>query len=323
MPAGEPNSSCSFGGTTFDVTRLAQAWLRTGRPDTKQNFGVLLRAPWGDGATFESLFSGETIGAPRLDVTYVTVPDATATAPSDQATVGTDSPSLQVSAPRSNPNLQCLFRIANGSDAESDVIVAQSGWKSCDSGASWKVPQNLSRMGKPISGIRGRVTRRTRGDGHGPVGASLQRNRRFGSGGPSPTDAAGSVTVNLATGNVVYQASSPSFPTVAGSLGVSFTYNSLRPVQHGLNVNFWNDATSSTHLTGTPVLTKTDPVVITATARSPRRRTGRSTGIFLGPVDRLSDRPGYDDLHVGGTRMTGSGSSSTRSPAEDLTTAVG
>lgn len=56
-----------------------------------------------------------------------------------------------------------------------------------------------------------------------------------------PYDKAGPVAVNLANGNLVLSTAGPSFPTVGGPLGVSFTYNSQAPVVHGLTGDYYQD----------------------------------------------------------------------------------
>lgn len=301
MPTGDPNQSCAFGAATMNVTALVQAWMRTGRPDTKANFGLQLRAPDGDPATGVLFYSGETIGAPRLDVTYLHVPDATAVAPADKTTVGVTTPSLQVSAPSSNANLVCLFRIANGNDAESGVIAGESGWQACAGGSTWTVPADTLTDGQTYSWHT--WTRDSTSPAAmvmAPWVRTFTVNRRFGTSGPSPFDAVGPVSVNLATGNVVYQTSSPSFPTVAGSLGVSYTYNSLRRPTHGLMASYFNDPSPATHLSGTPVVARTESRVSHAWGAA------APTGGALVRADQFSTRwTGYLTVPTGGAYQLG------------------
>ena len=56
-----------------------------------------------------------------------------------------------------------------------------------------------------------------------------------------PYDDLGPAAVNLKTGNLVVNAAGPSFATVGGPVGVSFSYNSQAPVVHGLSGNYYQD----------------------------------------------------------------------------------
>jgi YD repeat-containing protein len=93
-------------------------------------------------------------------------------------------------------------------------------------------------------------------------------NLRIGASGPSPTDTAGPVTVNLANGNVHLSFASPTVSTVGGPMGLSFAYNSLQaPNQfQGLTGSYYNalnpgqTSTTAFDFAGrTPVLVRTDP----------------------------------------------------------------
>jgi RHS repeat-associated protein len=95
-------------------------------------------------------------------------------------------------------------------------------------------------------------------------------NLRIGASGPSPTDTAGPVTVNLANGNVNLAFSSPTVSTVGGTMGLTFAYNSLQATTliHGLTGSYYNaldpgqTSTSTFTLTGrSPVVTRVDPNV--------------------------------------------------------------
>ncbi len=60
-----------------------------------------------------------------------------------------------------------------------------------------------------------------------PTASRLFRyERRLGLGEPSPYDQFGPVSVNLASGNLVFSWSNPSVSTLGGSAGVSLVYNS-------------------------------------------------------------------------------------------------
>ncbi len=68
---------------------------------------------------------------------------------------------------------------------------------------------------------------------------------RLGSGGPSPTQQLGPVSVNLATGNVATGVSTPQVSTLGGSMGASMSYNS-RANDIGLQGRLYNDSNGNT-----------------------------------------------------------------------------
>jgi hypothetical protein len=84
-----------------------------------------------------------------------------------------------------------------------------------------------------------------------------------------PLDDLGPVTVNLASGNVVAHASSPSLPTVGGPVGLSYTYNSAAPsTTAGLTGSYYAKPTATddpaTHeivATDVPAMVRPDPMV--------------------------------------------------------------
>ncbi|MET4158532.1 PA14 domain-containing protein [Agromyces sp. PvR057] len=92
-------------------------------------------------------------------------------------------------------------------------------------------------------------------------------NSRLGTTGPFPTDAAGPVAVNLASGNVSTSFSSPTVATAGGSMGVSFTYNSQLPSIKGLKGEYFdatpNPGQSQSWEFGQAkrVLVRTDPMI--------------------------------------------------------------
>ena len=70
--------------------------------------------------------------------------------------------------------------------------------------------------------------------------ATLKVDLRLG-GGPSPVDAMGPVQVNLATGNGTVTAASPTFDTVGGPIGTTFTYHTHSPGTIGLTGTYVDD----------------------------------------------------------------------------------
>ena len=91
--------------------------------------------------------------------------------------------------------------------------------------------------------------------GSGPV-------RPLGLGTPDPMQQIGPVSVNLASGNLVYTTGTPSVSTVGGSMGVAFAYNSQDYSAFGLTGSYSSDANQNGNFDGTDplVLRRNDPV---------------------------------------------------------------
>ncbi len=82
----------------------------------------------------------------------------------------------------------------------------------------------------------------------------------LGGKGAQPGDAMGPAAVNLASGNLVVQAASPSFDTVNGPVGLAYTYNSQAPSSLGLTGAYFVD--SGTHVFPSQVaMIRTDPTI--------------------------------------------------------------
>ncbi|WP_369818002.1 PA14 domain-containing protein [Cellulomonas sp. Root485] len=152
-----------------------------------------------------------------------------------------------------------MFRIASGSDATTATVVT-SGWLDTP---VWTAPTGSLRDGGVYT-----WTVLTKDDyGTSPVTwvNKLKINRRLAESGPSPVEQVGPVTVNLANGNLGMRFSSPTVATVGGSMGLTFSYNSLVAAQKGLTARYYD----ATPLAGQspvwdfagrePVLTRIDP----------------------------------------------------------------
>lgn len=76
-------------------------------------------------------------------------------------------------------------------------------------------------------------------------------------------DTAGPVSVNLANGNVSTQQASPTFTTVAGTAGVTFTYNSQQTENKGLKASYFADLSHNGLISDAqqPTLVRTEPQV--------------------------------------------------------------
>jgi RHS repeat-associated protein len=158
------------------------------------------------------------------------------------------------------------FRVTTSGDAEGGQVV-NSGWISSP---SFTVPPGSLQDG--VSYYWKVFTWDGLGDS-APNNSSwppnkLRVNLRLGSQAVSPYDSVGPVSVNLANGNLTYQTSSPSFATVGGAVGLTYTYNSASPSPFGLRGEYWNHcgAPSPLHVPphsdprlGMPALVRTDP----------------------------------------------------------------
>jgi RHS repeat-associated protein len=176
--------------------------------------------------------------------------------PANGTTLLTSTTPTLTATPHTDPDGDTVvywFRIGTDSDAENHV--ANSGWRTTP---SWQVPQGLLQDGvtyywKVFVGDQWDWLPRF---SSWPPN-TMKVNLRLGASGPSPFDTAGPVTVNLATGNAVVSAGTPSFPTAGGSVGLTFTYNSLAPpASYGLTGSYYIDSFENN-----PFMVRKDPQV--------------------------------------------------------------
>lgn len=149
------------------------------------------------------------------------------------------------------------FRVATNPDAENGQIV-NSGWQN---GTTWQVPAGSLRDGVTYYWHVWST------DGKSWIQPtwkwSFKVDLRLGNGSVAPTDSAGRITTNLATGNVTTQISTPLMPTVGGGMNVSLTYNSQLPSDRGLTGTYWNDVNYNRRFDddGSPALVRQDAQV--------------------------------------------------------------
>lgn len=161
---------------------------------------------------------------------------ANTASPVDRGVVVTTRPALQV-APAVNPEnrpLKYWFRLATGPDSRMGGVV-NSGWLDQP---MWVPPADVLQDGTTYSWTV--LTKDQHGTSETPWVSRFTVNSRLGSGGPSPSDAAGPVSVNLASGNASMSFSSPTVSTVGGPMGVAFTYNSQHPSNKGLKGEYFD-----------------------------------------------------------------------------------
>jgi len=153
------------------------------------------------------------------------------------------------------------FRIATGLDGTSGAVIS-SDWST---NTTWTVPDGVLQDGASYTWMVRTDDGVDQWDGEWVNRLTI--NQRIGTSGPSPTDSAGPVTVNLANGNANVSFSSPTINTVGGSMGMGFTYNSLQPTQSGLLGRYYDaipvggGAPTLTFTDKTPILTRVDPAI--------------------------------------------------------------
>lgn len=159
--------------------------------------------------------------------------------------------------------VQYQFRIATGSDGKTGALIS-SGWLD---NPSWQVPAGTLQDGGSYSWVI--LTTDGVNDLESTWVNHFKVNLRIGDAGPSPTDSAGPVSVNLANGNMHLSFASPTVDTVGGPMGLAFSYNSLRAPDEfrGLTGQYFaTELTPSSTVpfdfSGlTPVAVRTDPAI--------------------------------------------------------------
>jgi RHS repeat-associated protein len=174
--------------------------------------------------------SADTVGG-----TYIDVPPPTPTlvSPAGSATLTTATPVLSATASASGP-IYYEFQVAT--DAGFTNVVADSDWLASTS--TWTVPPGLLANGSSY------YWRARAADDYGGVsgwsgGNSFSvRLPELGARDYWPMWSHGPLAVNEANGNLVVSAPGPSYPTAAGSMGASLTYNSQSTTNNGLGAGW-------------------------------------------------------------------------------------
>ncbi len=243
----------------------------------------------------------------NLIVDYGTAPPATSiAAPSDGSVLSNLTPTLQatpVTNPSGDGTLYC-FKVATGSDGLTGIVV-DSG---CLTSPTWTVPAGVLQDGtsytwRVLTALQGGVTTTTPSwVGHFKI------DQRIGEAGPAPVDTVGGVTVNLANGNTHVEDAGPTFTTVGGTAGVTFSYNSQQTDPYGLRASYFNDPTHSGTPDANPVLVRNEPQVnndwgsasVFAPALAQDWFVGRWEGYFQAPATGTYDFAG---VHAGGAKI--------------------
>ena len=187
------------------------------------------------------------------------------------------TPQLQVGAVTDTDTfndgpMRYRFKIATGSDGRSGAVVTSSWLQAeADGKVRWTVPSGTLQDGGVYSWVvetwDGRDENR-----FNTWKKNLKVDLRLGASGPSPFDAAGPVTVNLANGNANLSFASPTVQTLGGAMGMSFTYNSqeVKGANRGLIGEYFDARVNGTPPSSpsgftfdgkTPLFVRTDPAV--------------------------------------------------------------
>jgi RHS repeat-associated protein len=233
-------------------------------------------------------------------------PLRTTAEPADGSIITNTTPTLK-SGTSTDPNgdpVKYQFRIATGSDGSTGAVIS-SGWLTSP---TWTVPAGSLQDGGAYSWVV------LTDDGFDKLEASwvnkLRVNQRIGDAGPAPIDDSGPVTVNLANGNASLQFDSPVVSSVGGPMGLSFSYNSLKPRSAGLNGRYY-DATPPAgeqpnwSFDGrSPSLTRVDPSISFDWGQA-APGPGLSTETFMARWDGFITVPNAGDYVFGFERDNG------------------
>ena len=184
--------------------------------------------------------------------------------PLDGSIQTTLTPTLSATPnPDAQPGSTIRYLITTGSDGVSGLLVQSDDLPATTT--SWTVPAGVLQDGGSYTWRISSYDGVSRWDSAWKE--SFKVNLRLGTGGPSPYDSAGPVSVNLANGNVSMSFSSPTVNTVGGAIGESFSYNSQGTSASGLLARYFDatpvgGASPVWDFTGrTPVLTRIDPAI--------------------------------------------------------------
>ncbi|WP_248153014.1 PA14 domain-containing protein, partial [Microbacterium aoyamense] len=200
------------------------------KPNTTYIWRAYVRGAW-DGHLGQSTL--RSTGPRTFTTKAVAMPDVASGEPGNPVTelpptVTTLTPKMKVDQVpgTAGVGLKYEFRVTSGADGKTGAVVT-SGWESpaADGSVTWDVPPGSLQDGGLYTWT---VNTKDAANEKNLFGWTkrFKVDLRLGEGGPSPTDDAGPVTVNLASGNATLSFASPTVATVGGPMGMSFTYNS-------------------------------------------------------------------------------------------------
>jgi hypothetical protein len=229
------SSSCPAGWISFDVTSPVSAWVA----GTSTNYGLEVRAASEtDTYGWKKFDSREASHPPYLAITYNHPPAV----PTLESPVGSNpTPTVRTVVPVLKANstdadgdpLDYQFQVATDSGFTS--VAATSPWLPTTN--TWTVPPGKLKDGQTYYWrARARDDWYTTGWSTGqPV---YVRVLKLGSSPSWPMWSHGPLQVNRANGNLVLSVPGPSYPTAAGSMGASATFNSLDGGNRGLGTGW-------------------------------------------------------------------------------------
>ena len=165
--------------------------------------------------------------------------------PSDNSVIVTPTPTLTIPVQATDDTvaqsaLVYQFRVATGADGSSGIVATSdpiTAPSSSTAPVSWSVPAGVLQDGSAYTWV---VLVKDDFDNYYSWVDHFKFTSRTGAPGPSPSDNAGPVTVNLANGNASVHFTSPTVNTVGGPMGLAFAYNSQRPSNQGLVGTYYN-----------------------------------------------------------------------------------
>ncbi|MFY9586947.1 MAG: PA14 domain-containing protein [Actinomycetota bacterium] len=215
--------------------------------------------------------TNETQISPALTVLYNNAPPPTPTlsSPADNSVVNTLAPPLTVNQdldPNSE-NVYFDYTISSNPDGTGDVV--DSGWiqQSFSGSTTWTPSEGALSDGRTYYWrVRARDKWEDPNTSYSAWSGvrSLRVDLSLGERSGRPYDRLGPLSVNLASGNLSLSVSSPSVNTVGGPIGLSYTYNSVRPQVHGLTGAYYNDTNANKifDASETPAVVRTDPQIL-------------------------------------------------------------
>lgn len=286
-------------------------------------------SPWAGFGGSSGAFIQIPTSAVVYNYTYYELPPPSAiTAPIDGSTIATTTPTLTTTAPSSNMcaselstglcdmpfNVFYNFKVTTAPEGQPGQTVAESGWingpySTNASGnfvidpPTWKVPAGALTDGVTYFAsvaVTNTLILYPSDENSGnilvtpPAGEqiSFKVRLRLDAGGPSPTDAVGSVpgasptksngtpspgsapasaTVNMVTGNLAISLGTPQMRSISGDVGVKLSYNSVESStsgsaatggsSYGLRGQYYKDSGSHTYPSSSPVGTRIDPLI--------------------------------------------------------------
>jgi RHS repeat-associated protein len=303
--ASKGATGCAAGYDDYDVTGQAQRWMNLASP----NYGLLLTTSESLSSAIRGWYPAEAGYSVALTVTYDHLPTTAAQLePAANATIATATPLLTVSPGTDSDGdvVHYWYTVSTSPDASVGQRVVWSGWlggafpyenpNGATNGTTYRVPAGALQDGVTyywgVSTWDGVAPNTSR-----PPGTLRSFTVDLGQGarGGRPTDTLGPATVDLASGNLSVGHASPALPTVGGSIGMSYTYNSVgaaaAPTEpapgrtSGLRGVYYNTTAPDYSFNGkTPVLSRRD-----------------SNLAFLWSADHASPAPGVvqpDDFLV-------------------------